>query len=135
MPTRPKPRKLTPAEWEVMQAAWDLDRPVSVRDVLEHLYPGGEKAYTTVQTVLNTLEKKKLLGRRKTGLVNFYTPVRSRDETTRSEMSSLVSRVFGGSVPALANTLMSLDDVDLADLAEIKRLIARRERELKEGGS
>ncbi|MFO7609301.1 MAG: BlaI/MecI/CopY family transcriptional regulator [Candidatus Krumholzibacteriia bacterium] len=135
MATRPKHQKLTPAEWEVMQAVWDLDRPVSVRDVLEHLYPGGEKAYTTVQTVLNTLEKKKLLGRRKTGLVNFYTPARSRDEATRSEMSSLISRVFGGSVPALANTLVSLDDVDLADLAQIKRLIARRERELKEGGS
>ena len=130
----PKP-KLTPAEWDIMQAVWELGGPVSVRDVLEHLYPAGEKAYTTVQTVMNTLEKKKLLSRRKTGLVNFYTPTRSRDETTRSEMTTLVSRVFGGSVPALANTLMSLDDVDLADLAEIKRLIARRERELKEGGS
>jgi BlaI family penicillinase repressor len=132
MTARPK---LTPAEWEIMQAVWDLGGSVSVRDVLEHLYPGGEKAYTTVQTVMNTLEKKKLLSRRKTGLVNFYAPTRSRDETTRSEMTTLVSRVFGGSVPALANTLMSLDDVDLDDLAEIKRLLARRERELKEGGS
>jgi predicted transcriptional regulator len=132
MSARPK---LTPAEWDIMQAVWDLGGSVSVRDVLEHLYPAGEKAYTTVQTVMNTLEKKRLLTRRKTGLVNFYSPTRSRDETTRSEMTTLVSRVFGGSVPALANTLMSLDDVDLEDLAEIKRLIARRERELKEGGS
>ncbi len=135
MNKRTKRPKLTPAEWEIMQAVWDLGGAVSVRDVLEHLYPGGEKAYTTVQTVMNTLEKKQLLSRRKTGLVNFYTPVRSRDEASRTEMSSLVSRVFGGSVPALANTLVSLDDVDLDDLAEIKRLIARRERELKEGGS
>jgi len=130
----PKP-KLTPAEWEIMQAAWELGRPVSVRDVLEHLYPSGEKAYTTVQTVMNTLEKKKLLSRRKTGLVNFYQPTRSREETTRSEMTTLVKRVFGGSLPAMANTLMSLDEIDLEDLAEIKRTIARRERELKEGGS
>ena len=127
--------KLTPAEWDVMQAVWDLGGGVSVRDVLEHLYPAGEKAYTTVQTVMNVLEKKGLLQRRKTGLVNFYTPTRSRDEASRSETSTLVRRVFGGSVPALANTLVSLDDVDLEDLAEIKRLIARRERELKEGES
>jgi len=132
MSTKPKP-KLTPAEWEIMQAVWDLDSPVSVRDVLEHLYPGGEKAYTTVQTVLNILEKKQLLRREKTGLVNFYTPVPSREDATRSEMDSLISRVFGGSIPALANSLMSLDDVDLDDLAAIRRLIARRERELKEG--
>ena len=136
MPRKPQD-KLTPAEWEIMQAVWELDGNVTVRDVLERLYPAGEKAYTTVQTVMSTLEKKGLLARRKLGLVNFYTPTRSRDEATRREMSTLVARLFGGSVPALANSLVSLDDVDLDDLAEIRRLIARRERELKkkEGGS
>ena len=132
MPRKPR---LTPAEWEIMQAVWDLDGPVSVRDVLEHLFPDGEKAYTTVQTVMNTLERKKLLKRRKTGMVNFYAPTRGRDEITRSEMDSLVSRVFGGSIPALANSLVSLDDVGLDELAEIRRLIRQREQELKEGES
>ena len=126
--------KLTPAEWETMQAVWAHDDPVSVRDVLEHLYPGGEKAYTTVQTVMNTLVKKGLLERRKIGLVGFYAPTRSRDEATRQETSRLVSRIFGGSIPAVANSLMSLDDIDLEDLAEIKKLIRQREAELKKGG-
>ena len=132
MPRKPR---LTPAEWEIMQAVWELDQDVSVRAVLERLYPDGEKAYTTVQTVMNTLERKQMLTRRKTGLVNFYRPTRGRDEVSRSEMSSLVSRMFGGSVPALANSLVSLDDVGLDELAEIRRLLRRRERELKEGGS
>ena len=125
--------RLTPAEWEIMQAVWDLDRAVSVREVLEHLFPQGQKAYTTVQTVMNTLERKKLLQRRKTGLVNFYEPTHAQEELTRGEMDSLVARVFGGSIGALANSLVSLDDVGLDELAEIRRLIQRRERELKEG--
>lgn len=125
--------KLTPAEWEIMQAVWDLDRAVSVREILEHLFPDGEKAYTTVQTVMNTLERKKLLKRQKTGMVNFYEPTYGRDELTRGEMDSLVTRVFGGSIPALANSLVSLDDVGLEELAEIRKLIQQRERELKEG--
>ena len=124
-------KKLTPAEWEIMQALWELDRPASVREVLEALYPGGEKAYTTVQTIMNTLVKKKILQRDKIGLVGFYSPVPSRDEAVRSEMSSLVSGVFGGSIPAVASSLMSLDDLDLDDLAEIKRLLRHRERQLK----
>jgi predicted transcriptional regulator len=132
MTTKPK---LTPAEWEVMQAVWTFPEPVSVRDVLEHLYPEGEKAYTTVQTVMNTLVKKNLLVRKKIGLVGFYGPTRTREEATRQETSSLVSRIFGGSIPAVANSLMSLDDVDLEDLKEIKKLIRRREAELKEGKS
>ena len=69
--------RLTHAEWEIMKVVWALEGPVSVRDVLEHAFPNGEKAYTTVQTVMNTLEKKKLLERHKTGLVYFYSSSRS----------------------------------------------------------
>ena len=127
--------KLTPAEWEIMQAVWTFDEAVSVRDVLEHLYPEGEKAYTTVQTVMNHLVKKNLLVRNKVGLVGFYAPTNTLEEATRQETSSLVSRIFGGSIPAVANSLMSLDDVDLDDLAEIKKLIRQREAELKGGKS
>jgi len=123
--------KLTPAEWEIMQAVWTFEDSVSVREVLEHLYPDGEKAYTTVQTVMNTLVRKKLLIRRKIGLVGFYSPTRTLEEATRQETSCLVSRIFGGSIPAVANSLMSLDDVGLEDLAEIKELIRQRESELK----
>ena len=126
-----KTPKLTPAEWEIMTAVWDLDGPATVRDVPERAYPNGEKAYTTVQTVMNTLQKKKLLRRKKTGLVNFYSPTRTKEEATRSEMSSLVKRVFGGSIPALANSLLSLDDLSLEEIERIKRLIDEKERELK----
>lgn len=126
-------RKLTPAEWLIMEAVWKLGGSPSVRDVLDCAFPGGEKAYTTVQTIMNTLERKKLLRREKVGLVNFYTPTRTRDEAVRGEMSSLVSRVFHGSIPALANSLLSLDDVDLEELEEIKKLLARKEKELKDG--
>jgi BlaI family penicillinase repressor len=126
-----KRRKLTPAEWEIMDAVWALDAPATVRDVLESAFPNGEKAYTTVQTVLNTLEKKRLLERKKVGMVNFYTPTRTRDEVVQSEMSSMVSRVFGGSIPALANSLLSLDDLSLEEIAEIKKILQDRERRLK----
>jgi len=128
-----KRNRLTPAEWEIMKAVWSLGEAVTVRAVLENAYPDGEKAYTTVQTIMNTLEKKKLLRREKTGMVNFYEPTRSREETVRSEMSTLVSRVFGGSIPALANSLLSLDELDLEQIEEIKKLLGEREQELRGG--
>jgi len=125
-----KSEKLTPAEWEIMEAVWELGEAPSVRDVLERAFPRGEKAYTTVQTVMNTLERKGLLERRKIGLVNFYKPTRSREELVRAEMTALVSRVFDGSIPALANTLLSLDDLTLDEVRRIKKLIDEKEREL-----
>jgi predicted transcriptional regulator len=130
-----KRKKLTPAEWEIMEAVWELGKAPSVRDVLEHAFPKGEKAYTTVQTIMNTLERKGLLRRRKIGLVNFYTPTRSRDELVRAEMSSMVSRIFGGSIPAVASYLLSLESLDLDELERIKKLLKEKERELRRGKS
>jgi len=130
----PKKPELTPAEWEIMDAVWDLDGPVTVRDVLEQRYPDGAKAYTTVQTTMNILERKGMLKRRKTGLVNFYSPTRPREDVSGSETSSLVSRVFGGSIPALANSLLSLDDLGLAELEEIKQMLAEKEAQLRRKG-
>jgi predicted transcriptional regulator len=128
-------RELTPVEWEIMDAVWDLDGPATVRDVLERVYPNGEKAYTTVQTVMNTLEKKNLLRRKKTGLVNFYSARRSRESVVRAETTSLLSRAFNGSVPALASTLLSLDRLGPDELSQLKALIREKEREMEKEGS
>ena len=123
--------KLTPAEWEIMEAIWNLEKSTSVRDVLEYAYPNGEKAYTTVQAFMNILVDKKLLKREKIGLVNFYTPTRSRDTIVKSEMSSLLSRVFDGSKPALASSLLSLENLTLNEINEIKKILIDKEQELK----
>jgi len=127
-----KNNKLTPAEWEIMDVIWQTGASPSVRDVLEHAYPEGEKAYTTVQTIMNTLVKKGLLKTKKIGLVNFYTPVKTRNEIVKGEMNSMVSRIFHGSVPALANYLIDSDDLSLEEIQKIKELLDKREQQLKE---
>ena len=123
--------KLTPAEWEVMNAIWEMEGECSVRDVLEHSYANGEKAYTTIQAFMNILEKKNVLQRRKIGLVNFYTPSRSRDEVVNAEISSILSKIFYGSVSALASSLMSMENVNLDEIKRIKTLINKKEKELE----
>jgi predicted transcriptional regulator len=125
-------RALTPVEWEIMEAVWDIDGPATVRDVLERAYPGGEKAYTTVQTILNTLERKKLLRRKKMGLVNFYSARRTRESIVRAETSSLLSRGFHGSVVGLASTLLSLDRLRADEIKRLKELLREKEKELGE---
>ena len=127
-----KKGKITPAEWEIMDVIWKTGTSPSVRDVLEHAYPNGEKAYTTVQTIMNTLVKKGLLKTKKIGMVNFYTPLITRNDIVKSEMNSMVSRVFNGSVPALANYLIDSEDLSLDEIQKIKALLDKREQKLKE---
>jgi BlaI family transcriptional regulator, penicillinase repressor len=124
--------KLTPAEWEIMDAAWQLGGSPSVRAVLEYAYPNGEKAYTTIQTLMNLLEKKGLLSRKKIGLVNFYTPIYRREEMLQRETKHLISRVFRGSAPALANFLITEENLSLEDIRKIKALLKEKEAQLKE---
>ena len=122
--------RLTPVEWEIMEAIWSIGGSPSVRDILEHTFPKGRRAYTTIQTIMNNLERKGFLTRKKTGLVNFYTPVTSREEATRAETSNLVKRVFQGSFPALANHLINSGDLSLEEIRAIKRMLDKRAREL-----
>ncbi|MBN2104731.1 BlaI/MecI/CopY family transcriptional regulator [bacterium] len=124
-------RNLTPVEWEIMDAIWNLGDTPSVRDVMNRAYPNGEKAYTTIQTIMNTLEKKKYLKRRKIGMVNFYTPVRSRQQTVKTETSELVSRLFHDSLPAFADFLLDSDNISLEEIEQIKAMIEKKENELR----
>lgn len=126
-----KDKKLTPAEWELMEVIWDLGGAPSIREVLEKAFPNGEKAYTTVQTIMNILVKKGWLKTKKIGLVNFYQPIRSRDQVIQVETKSFVSQVFNGSVPALANYLLNSDAVGLNEIKEIKAMLAKKEAQLK----
>ena len=127
----PNIEKLTPAEWEIMETIWQLGGASSVRDVLEKAFPHGQKAYTTVQTIMNILEKKGLLKRKKQGLVNFYKPIKSREQMVKVEMSQLVSRMFKGSMPAFANYLFNSENLTLNEIEKIKKLLGDKEAELK----
>jgi len=123
--------KLTPVEWEIMEAIWSIQGSPSIRDVLEYAYPNGEKAYTSVQTIMNILEKKGLLKKKKIGLVYFYKPLITRKNVIKHEISNFTSRIFNGSVTALTNFIVNHEDISLEELSEIKKLIDKKEDELK----
>ena len=125
-------KRLTPAEWELMETIWDLGESPTVRDVLEKAFPNGEKAYTTVQTVMNTLMKKNFLTRKKIGMVNFYSPAKSRNQMVGAETTRIVSNLFKGSIPAFANYLIDSDTIDLEQIEAIKEMLTAKETKLRE---
>ena len=128
-----KKRRLAEVESEVMDGVWQFSRQVTVRDVVNHLYPNGEKAYTTVQTIMNILTEKGVLNREKIGPVNVYRPVLSREDVAQSETRTLVSRMFQGSFGALATYLVDSGELSRKELDELRALIEEREK-AKEGG-
>jgi len=121
----------SPLEWEIMNVIWDSGKNPSVREVLETAYPNGEKAYTTVQTVMNNLESKGFLTKEKIGLVNFYKPLKKRKDLLKKETSKFVENVFGGSFQALASYIVASDSLSNEEIADLKKLISELEEKGK----
>jgi predicted transcriptional regulator len=115
--------ELSAAEWEIMQAVWNGSKPVAVRDVLDRAYPNAEKAYTTVQTLMNILVDKGFLKRKKVGMVNFYSAAVSRDKVLRRSLSTLAGRMFQGSFGAMASFLVSSVPLSPEEIQALRKLL------------
>jgi len=75
-------RQFGELERAIMDRMWELERPASVREVVDGLRPDRPPAYTTVMTVMENLYRKGWLRRERDGRAWRYTPTRSRSGYT-----------------------------------------------------
>ena len=122
MPTKPKLKsRLTPLELRIMQALWSSGAS-TVQSIQSALHE--ELAYTTVQTVLNTLHRKGHVTRTLAGRAFRYQSVDSKEIALGSVVRDLLSRVFDGSVEDLLMNLVRTRQVDATKLAELAHRIS-----------
>lgn len=110
--------RLTPLELEIMQVLWEAG-PCTVSEVQPKLK--AELAYTTVQTMLNILLRKDKVKRVQEGRAYRYRPVVSRELATRSALSDLVKRMFGGSSEALLMAMVDARQISAEELTRVAR--------------
>jgi predicted transcriptional regulator len=114
----------TPLELRIMRVLWDKDA-ATVREVQEGL--ASDLAYTTVQTMLNVLLRKKRVRRELAGRAFVYRPAVSHEKAMGTSLDDLVSRMFGGSGEALLMALIDTRKVTPEALARATRLLEERE--------
>ena len=108
MSRRPAPPRdiPPPLELECLRALWGIGEG-SVRDVRQKLVGNRNLAYTTVMTVLDRLEKRGGVTRRKQGRSFLYAPKVSRETLRKFAVKELVDGFFDGSERALLEYLRS----------------------------
>lgn len=116
-----KPRELTRAEEQVMQALWKIDKGM-VHDILDH-FPEPKPAYNTVSTITRILEQKGFVGHKAYGRTHEYYPLISRVEYTRGYLSNFLQNYFGNSFHSLASFFAREEKPSLSELEEIRELI------------
>ena len=120
----PRPSDL---ELQVLTVLWERG-PSSVRAVMEAMPDGKERAYTTVLSVMQVMEKKGLLGHTVQGQANIYHPLVKRQQVLRPLMKELLRNVFGGSPAVALQSLLDSGRVSDAELAEIRQVIQQASR-------
>jgi predicted transcriptional regulator len=123
-----EPTQLTKLELQIMQVIWKLGMS-SVKDVQEGL--PQKLAYTTVQTMLNILERKGKLRRKLRGRAYVYSATVTEAKASRHAVRDLVDRMFGGSADELVMSLIKSRQIDSKRIAELTR---RLEKENEEDG-
>ena len=107
---------LTKLELKIMQVIWKNGNS-TVSSVQEALEPA--LAYTTVQTMLNILERKGKLKRELQGRAYVYSAVVTEAKALGQGVRDLIDRMFGGSSEELVMSLLKNRQIDAESLAEI----------------
>ncbi|MBB6143448.1 putative transcriptional regulator [Silvibacterium bohemicum] len=112
----PKKPGLTKLELKIMQVIWRCGSS-TVSAVQAELEP--PLAYTTVQTMLNILERKGKLKRELEGRAYVYSAKVTENKALGQGVRDLIDRMFGGSSEELVMSLLKNRQIDAGKLAEL----------------
>ncbi len=113
---------LTNREADLMEALWERGAS-TVAEVREFL--NDELAYTTVLTILRTLEDKGYVDHREEGRAHRYSATVSRDVARKSALQALSHKLFKGSTELLLTHLVTDERLTDEELLRIRRLLDR----------
>src|SRR5271157_4071813 len=107
--------KLTKLELQIMEALWQKGA-CSVREIQETFPEQGRPAYTTVQTVVYRLERKKALRCvKRISNANIFEAAISRKDAQNRLIDELLA-LFGGRGKMVMAHLVEAGEITLADV-------------------
>jgi predicted transcriptional regulator len=117
--------QFTDREIDVMQVLWERGPSVvgEVRDALK-----DDLAYTTVLTILRTLEGKGYVGHEQEGRGHRYFAAVKQQAAQRSALRHLTSKLFKGSTELLFTHLVSDQKLSTKQIRNLRALLEERSR-------
>lgn len=128
-------RKKQPSKLEmaILSLLWERG-PLTVRDVMENLPDAKERAYTSVLSILQVMERKKQVGHTRKGITYLYHAIVPQEQTLGHVLGEMVRNVFHGSHAAVVQQLLAENKVSDAELHEMEKLIGDLRKQRKAQG-
>ena len=122
--------KLTKLELQVLEGLWQKGA-CSVREILETFPRTDRPAYTTVQTVVYRLERKKALRCvKRISNANIFEAVISRNDAQRRFVDDLLA-IFDGRAKLVMAHLVESGELTLEDVKEAEKALQKPRRKDK----
>ncbi len=121
MPATAQPSNL---ELQALSVLWH-DGPSTVGDVLDSLPDGKDRAYTTVLSVMQSLERKKLVKRSRSGRAHVYEAAHPQSRIVGEATSDFLTNAFGGRLGEAILALLSAGNLTPEEKTNIERELKR----------
>lgn len=119
-----KPTHPSNLELQALSVLW-YEGPSTVSSVHEALPDGRERAYTTVLSVMQSLERKKLVRRIRSGRAHVYESAYSQEIIVRRATDDFVTNAFGGRLGEAVLATLSLGTLTPEEKTNIERELQR----------
>ena len=117
-------KRLSEAEWDVMEVLWSAGQPLTATDIDEALSKGDRDwSLATVKSLLSRLLAKQAVAPAKDGRRFLYSPAIEREPYVADESRRFVGRLFGGKLSPLFAQLAEGEKLDDDDIAAIEALL------------
>ena len=121
----PVSRDVTDAELGVLKALWDHG-PSTIRKIADTVYPGGGPSeYATVQKLLERLEAKDCVERRKAATPHIFSAIVDREGLIGRRLQEVADSLCGGSLTPLISHLLQQSHLGGDERKELRELVSR----------
>ena len=115
-------------EMQILSLLW-RQGPLTARAVLEQMPDAKPRAYTTVLTTLQVMEKKGLVSHEADGNRHVYGAVVKQRAVLGPMLKGLVKTIFGGRPASAMQHLLETTEVSPEELARMRQLLDDYQRQ------
>jgi predicted transcriptional regulator len=119
---RSSSKRLTPAEWKVMQVLYDR-KQCAARDVCEVTAKESDWSTSTTKTILNRLVKKGYLKTTRVGNSFLSRPTRPLLEVLRRAADALLDNAMAGTMGPLLAYMVERSELSSEELTDLRSVV------------
>jgi BlaI family transcriptional regulator, penicillinase repressor len=118
---------LTPVQFEIMEVVWRTESGATVAEIWDAVAQRRDVGRTTILNLVDRLEKRGWLSRKKVGGVFRYMATVDRESAAGHVAGEFVDAFFSGSASNLVMSLLGSRRISAAEAEQLRTILQQRQ--------